>query len=858
MRSRLAALAIAIVPMAAPAAGQENPAPPPAYRLGLDALAGRLWDVAVARFKEALTAPDLDPALRADLLLHLAEAHIRAGRGQPALEILEDPAVADHPARPFWTAQALAAAGRFRDALDTLDRDALQPAAPHRDEALLTKAKLLRALGDSSGALAAIDALLAADHTPPAARLLKARLLLDLNQPLDALAELPEDLQPGSAAAKEAALLRARALLSTSEFQKAVDLFSGLIDAPENQSLSSYHAATLGLARARLALGAAASAADGLLAFIQQNPASPRLGEAFDLLLEALPMQPAPTDPILTRLRAWLPLAPVSPSVLFGRDGGAAGAHPVANGTPDTLAPQALFHLALGLRRLETPEGRAEARRLLHRLRIEFPQHPVVPRALLEAARWDLEDGRRTEALAHLGALRQTDAPTIYRPSPAEASIRAQALALEGRTRFQDAEYDAAAAAFDRSASLLEAEKRDRALLNAAASLLAGGNLPAFDQLQERPLGPALEAQLALERALYLAAAHDAAALPALRNFLAAHPNHPRQADARLATALVALDAAPPDVGFARAQLEKLTPSDRDSLPPDQLALAELRLHDRLGQHAAAATRAQNFLDRFPTHRRAPLLRFELGKALFLNKDYNAARLVLQRLAQENPDSAQTPAAILLSARAASQGATPQSQAESLELFDQLIDSSSIFADVARLEKAGLLIQLSQLSEAIDLLDPWFGRMENDDPLLLSVGLLLGDALFASSASQPAHLDRAVEVYDRLLAALPADAPARPRVLYHKGLTLEQLPGREDDALVTYVDVIQTSPTTATGDWKSIELCGFSALRILEKREQWQAAKKLAERIAALGGPRSDEAAARAKALGLEHMIWEN
>ena len=55
-----------------------------------------------------------------------------------------------------------------------------------------------------------------------------------------------------------------------------------------------------------------------------------------------------------------------------------------------------------------------------------------------------------------------------------------------------------------------------------------------------------------------------------------------------------------------------------------------------------------------------------------------------------------------------------------------------------------------------------------------------------------------------------------------------------------------------------MELCGFSALRILEKRKQWPAAKKFASRIADLKGPRSMEAAERAKTLGLEHMIWDD
>lgn len=827
-----------------------EPVPPSeqARQLGVDALAGRLWDVAATRFQQALDTPELAGDARPDLLLLLTEAQLRGGHPERALEVLDDPALAERAERRFWTAQALVGQGRIRQAIDLLGEHLAVPDAPFRREARLTRAALLRAIGDGEAALAALAETLAEDPDSRAARLLQARIHLDRNEPLEALASLPESSGNDDAPARREDLLRARARLASGDFAAAADDFARLVESPEHQALVHYHSAVLGLARARLALGQRTAAADGLLAFVQQNPASPRLDEAFDLLLEALPENPAPNDPILARLRAWLPTAARSARPI-GDHGGSRSAMPQPRGEVAPLAAEAMFHLALGLRAEGSPDSQSEARRLLTRLVLDFPAHPLVARALLEAGRWNLEDGRRDQALACFEALARLG-------SDGATAERAQALALEGSTRFQDGEYEPAARAFREAAELLEGDRREAALHNAASALLASDRTEDFDELAALADRPALRSGLELERALHLATTRDPEALPALRRFLDQHPDHPRLPEARLGAALAALDAVPSDAAFAAEQLAALTPDERAALPPEALVMAEIRLLDQQGEWPTAAERARRFLAEHPDHPQAGPIRFELGRALFQNRDFNDARLVFESLVKDDPESPQAPAALLLSARAAAEGATPQSLDESLALFDRLIETPSLFRDVARLEKAEILIRLSRLGEAADGLQPWFEELGNEDPLLLSVGLLLGEALFAMAGDDPATLERALAVYARLLDSLPDVSPQRFRVLYHKGLILERA-GREDEALLAYMDVIQKVGESPRGDWKAIELCGFRALQILEKREQWAAAKAMAERIAALQGPRSAEAAARAKALGLEHMIWD-
>ena len=50
---------------------------------------------------------------------------------------------------------------------------------------------------------------------------------------------------------------------------------------------------------------------------------------------------------------------------------------------------------------------------------------------------------------------------------------------------------------------------------------------------------------------------------------------------------------------------------------------------------------------------------------------------------------------------------------------------------------------------------------------------------------------------------------------------------------------------------------GFEAAHILEAQEQWKPAIAIYQKMAALEGPRSDEAKNRITDLRLKHFIWE-
>ena len=851
---RRSLIVLSLAPLLAAAAG---PAPEkiPAYREGLEALSSRLWEVAEARFESALDTPDLDPAARQMILLRLAEAHVRAGDSAAALETLAEPALTGNAELPYWNAQALIAAGQFNEALALLNEANTRPGVPHFREALFTRAAILQALGDQAGALEALAPLIKDRDTAIAyrARLDSAAILLDQGKPEKALTSIPPPnakMSPRGTARAE--LLRARAQLEKGEHLAAEAIFNALLNQDDPAARTYRHDAALGLARAQLAAGNRDAAIDGLLAFIQQDRDSPRLDQAIPLLLECLPQQPAPDDIILTRLKEWFPPSIPKSPIGIASGNGSTGVWPTAPPAPDELATQAMYHRAIGLRREGSADSKAEARRLLTRLRLDYPRHPLAERSLLELSRWDLADGRKDQAAAALAVLDDAKVTPVLR---AEASLSA------ANTAFAAGDFELAASELEKAAGLLDGGGRHDATVNEAAARLAAGDLDAFESIATKAGNDdRMVADLALERALFMTSRRDPAAMAALDRFILDHPRHPRVPEARLAAALAALEISPADPAFAKAQLESLSEAESQALPGTALALARIRLARREKRWADAAAIAEAYLSDHPDDPRSGEIVFELGRARFENGDYNEARIKLEELATARPESPLASPALLIAARSAALVATAQARQESVVLFDKLIDGDGPLADVARLEKARVLAP----AEAVEVLGPWFKGMKEDHPLRLIAGLHLCDALYNSAGTDNAPLERALGIYGELLESLPGDSPRRAEIEYYRGRVLEQLPDpknptrkRETEALDVYFSVLQDASRQPPADWQWVDKCGVRARSLLETSQRWDAAIAIAEQHMKLASPGAAEAAERAKTLKLEHFVWD-
>ena len=840
-----------------------------------DAYQMAFWDVAARKYRALLAGESLPADERAALTVRLAECLVRAGHAADALAMLAgEPdglagAIVTGDAI-FWRAQALAGLGRFGEAVDAFDVHLGNPDAPHRLEAAFTSANLQLSLNQASGAMRTLASF--AEGAAPAeaarANLRRAAILLDSGFPEDAAAIIPDEESLPEDARPLGRHTRANLLLATGDAETAAGIFATLLDDPTGQSLLNHHGAAVGLADAIHETSGPDAATRSLLAFLQENPAPPMLDAAFRRILEWLPDAPTASDPTLAALTEWIPQPAQLTRGFIPSGNSAAAAWPAPATRPDDIAAFAIFTRAAGLHRVDSPSARAEAGVLLSRLRANFPSHYLTRRSFILEARWLMDAGERQAAIERLGHVAE---------SSRTRRARGEAMFFQALAHAADGDETSAAELFDAASELLRDGFAEAAAFNAALARIQ--QHPASAEVPDM-LPNNLRAQLVLERGL--AMEEPAESIAAIESFLRDHPDHPRAPEARLAAAERALFAIPPDVSFARAQVEMLlssgdraaTPGPRDAVA--RIALIQLRIADLTTGNDEDSTAAIEIANRIirdhPESAAATEATLTLGRQLFRSGNFNDARLAFQRLATsnaENPDgdTALTQAAWLLAARAASLGATAQSREEALDLFDRAIATpgDAPLGGIATLEKARLMIDLNRLAPAVDFLREARAALDAGDPLHLPAGLLLGEAIYARGAGDPESLAEALAIYDELLDKAADQPTLFNRLQYLRGITLERLPdpeaphqNRTAEAIEAYYSVLQRAGDAPPAEWEWFERCAFGALALLEKSQNWQAAINLARKIAAFNGPRANDAAERANQLQLRHMIWED
>jgi tetratricopeptide (TPR) repeat protein len=821
---------------------------------GRQALADQLWEIAAFRFTEALADPKLEPSPRAEATIGLAHAWIRNGNTEQALAILGKPPASSHPEAPYWKAMALAASGRFTDAVTLLTPLAADPTHPRCHEAAFTCSSLQLSLKQPEAALETLAsyAAIAPPTAAAQANLRQAAILLDLNQPAKAREILPPNDTLTPQDLHHAEYIQACLLLAEQKYPEAASAFSLILNQTQSQPLSRHHAAILGLADATALPGDTTTASETLLDFIQKNPDSPALDAIFERLVRWLPPTPTITHPVIERLRQWIPPTPLpTTGIIAAGPSNAVSAWPKTL-PPDDLAAFSLFTRATGLHQTGDPTARAEARTLITRLRLEHAEHFLANRALILTARWLMEEQKLQQAFTILDTIRETA------PSPL---LRGESAFIKAHAAYQSGDHEKAARLFDEATrDLSSTASSSSAAFNSAIARLHLGQ-PITTIATENPdLAPDLQ----LEQAL--ANTDPAASLAAIESFLKLHPTHPRTPEARLAAAEAALHTSPPDPSLAKAQLDTLaaTPESLSTLPTPRIDLARLRITDLAQNPTATISAARTFLKAHPTDPAAAEASLTLGRNLFQSGDYNDARLVLEKLATTDTNPTRAQASWLLAARSAALVSTAQSKNEALALFDKAIAINGPLTPGATLEKTRHLIDLNLLPEAATFIRKYFDSLPPDDPLRLPAGLLYGEATYAQGGGNPASLTNALAIYDTLLTHAKSQPAILHRLQYLRGMTLEQLPNpknpelkREAEAFDAYHSVLANA-TNPPAEWEYFERCSLRALALLEKAQRWQAAIKLAEKIATFNGPGAPNAADRAKQLRLKHMIWED
>lgn len=820
-----------------------------------------LWDVAATRLAEAGAAADIPADKLQSVQLLLGECLVRGNKPGDALAVLEGSAVRDHPEAAFWVGQALAGQGRFAEAVAKLLPLAADPANPLRAEAAFTAANLQISLDQPQQALATLallaDSNVAADSI--GSKLRSAAILLDLGRNAEAREMLPPADAIPTGLIPYANLLRGYLLLSEGKPAEAQPVFSALLADPYGQGMRRFNLAAIGLADAIADQGDTAAAMDSLFTFIQSRPDTSRLAPMFRRINAWLPEKIVTAEhPALLRLSGWLPkIIPTAGGFINVDADTAAAAWPTATAPLTDLEAFATYTHAVGLRRINTPSAKEESELLMQRLRLLAPGHFLIPKSLLTLAGWKLGDGMGDEASALLETLRRNA------KSP---QIKGEAAFSNALEAYRNGDSELAGSLFAEAAELLEGNDREAAAFNSALSLSDGDDsLSLTIQNLEPEAAKKLEIDLKLEKALSEDSPEKAKAM--LDEFLRANPDHPRADEARLAIAEAALASAPPDLSMAQAQLDTLDTSagELPAAMEARLALARLRLLDLSGNREGTIALAEKIAEGYPDSATSSEASLVLGKTLFRAGQYNKARLTLEKLASSEPGTQRSQAALLLAARSAALGATAQSREEGLALFDKTMATDGPLAALALLEKARLLIDLNRLPAAIESLEKAYAEKSPDDPSRLPTGLLLAEAIYARGDSDPSSLSEALAIYDSLVDLTKDNLSSYFRLQYLRGLTLEKLPDAADptktrlaEARDAYFSVLDRPADPPPPEWEWFGRSGFRLLSILENERDWIAAIAIAEKIASFGGPRSEEAATRARQLRLKHMIWED
>jgi tetratricopeptide (TPR) repeat protein len=772
-------------------------AEPAAVTAAAQALADGLPQVAIRRLTES-PAPK---GPEAELLL--GRSYAAAGRYQEAAARLR-PLAATNATAAFFLAESHAGLGEPEKARPWYRAAAVDPgwAGP----AVRGEARALAAMQRRGLAMDALKARLAAEPADEDTALALAALAIDARDTATAAAALDglETLSP------TAAYLRGRLALSEGRAAEARGLLDAITTPPADI------AAGVAIARAEclLRLGEPAAAETVLETFIQENFRLPGLAETFAALDRVYASQPSSSSAELQRWSA-------------DRD------EPLRAGL-------ATYYLA----RNEARVGNAAGARQIDEYFLQtFPGNPLGRAARIALAESWIAAGEPGRGLSAL-----------------EGESGGRASFLEGQARAALGDPAAAMTAFLAAADdpLLERE----ALANAALCGVLGG-VPDDRNDGLRRLAGLKSPDFALDRLAFLDALHHAAQRkPDAPELLATVADRPSAYAPQARLALAEWEAQELDLPAARRELTRIanTP-DTDPRTVERAAALNVFVADtgEPGTSAEVQRLATEFLRTYPDSDFAAEIHLKLGELYFRRGDYLAARGEFMEIAERFPKSPLAEKAVFLTARAMERSMDPQTMNEAVDIYESVVKTGGPLAQRARLAQAILFNALGKPQDALRVLDNLLAS-QPDAELRATALIEKGDTWFAQGPKDPDAYRKAITAWQPLADDSGARRHWSNQALFKTGTAYEKL-GESDAALDAYYSVISRGPGGGPAG-KEPEFfwfykSGFEAGSLLEDRKLWKEAIAVYEKIGAVDGPRSAEAAEKVKKLRLANFLWD-
>lgn len=836
----------------------------PSYRQGLAALADHLPEQAVIRLNEAYTVKGLSPEQNQTILIKLAEAQVRANQPDDALKTLSNKFLKDYPTTDFWTAQALAAKGELKKAITALL--AIDIKSENYPQARLTAANLSLAIGDTDAAIQLFNeaAKLKDKDIQQRANIALAEIYLTLNDLDEAKQTLTNT--SSSRAAQLTQYLLARTAHKQEKFAEAIAIYRQLIDASANLPKRLFDLTLLGLIDARKASGDTPGAITETIETINQYPEASTLPELLERLTTWSPQDLPETSPTITRLRDWAGRAPNpnAPIPLYPNTGSVVQMPPSFGSIPnksETLKSLTQYYYAKILSKSNSVGTLDKALFELSVFRLLNPSHPLVADSLLLTAQNHLKKQNPTSAIIALSSLQQlADANQITLPLPTQS----QAAFTRGMLLIKQENFPAALKSFELASLSNSKEFAKSASINAGLAALRSADLESFQKQQNKIGEQSLKIELAIEKALWMAQTKHPAARTELNNFILNNPEHPRVTEAKIALASICATQPPLNPLMGNALLTTIEPNALSTEQFTHYSRTKYQLDAVEKNWPQAIATTEQWLAKFPNDTNKPEFSMRKGLALYRNGEHNKARQVLGQLAQDHPKSPLTTLALYYTAMAARLEATPQAQLESVDIFEKIINTQHPIAIEARIQQARLLIDLDKIEQAIKSLTSVYDK-KSTTPQQREIAILLAAALHTQGSTDPQNYQKAIAIYDQLLINPNLSLGWSNRIHFLKGQALENTntEASKKAALDTYYQVInrENRPKNTPPEeqeWHWFYRSAFKALTMLEKSDRPKAAIAIAKKIASYkDGPRAKEAADRARALEMEHMIWD-
>ncbi|MEO8439600.1 MAG: tetratricopeptide repeat protein [Spartobacteria bacterium] len=784
-------------------------------------LAEGVPEVAIVRLQDFLAqnpaAPEQAAARR-----KLAEALVRAGRLDEALELFTLPDLASDAKAIFWQAQAQAGLERWSAALPLYARVAADKSSTWRDEAAFGQAEALRALGQKEEARRVLQSLESAPRWTTRAKLAEAQLFLEEGN-LAAADRLLRETKPQQALERnERRFLLGRLNLAQGHLERAIETLNVILKRPEGVSHRLLLATLFTLADAHLRAKTPEDGDDALEEFIEHHPDDTALPAVFFWLDQLYRMERKPSTHELER---WL-RDPAQPR-------------------------QALAQWYLARSRLRAGDVE-KAVALLTQLRDSPVRLPSLGEAHLELARLHLAKGNWTETLKAAEAARRQN------PTPV---LRAQADWLIAEANYRSGELEKAASGFEELAQRAPSLAGE-ALFNAALSWLrldrAHEYAADYRKISNDPAKETVQGDLLLEEGAVQAAQGKPEAEATFRKFIRDFSQSPRVSEAWVTLAELAFHAPKPNLEVAREDLARARQSNPTAAALERADYLEIWIADASpsADDAAVVAAANKFLQQYPNSRFAAEVRMKLAEAYFRRGDFANAQTQFEMLVQQKPEAPLAEKALFFAARSATSSMGAGSLDHALALLDQVVKLEGDLKWAARNEEAAIERRLGKNREALALYDE---VLKNDaKPAERREALCgKGDILYEMGTDDPQNYRQAVEFYERLATDPGVPAHWRNQAEFKKGKALEKL-NDTAAALTTYYGVIEDGMRSdREHEFFWFYKAGFNAARLLEEMSDWKSAVAVYRKLAAVGGPRSDEAKARLTQLRLEHFLWD-